>query len=173
MVKKKLFMETTEIESAKTAGEITSILVQAGAAQIAQEYGPDKEITGLRFSLKVQENFWMVVLPARVEPIFKIINGRRENYGQFSKQNMEAKDRLHAKRIAWRQLLRWCEAQLAMVDAGMVQAGEVFLPYVEVSPGVTFFEKVTTDPGRLLAEQTEQPEKPNSDAVDAVFCVAS
>lgn len=169
-MKKKLFMETTEIESYKTAGEITSILVQAGAAQIAQEYGPDKEICGLRFSLKVNGNFWMVVLPARVEPIFKIINGRREAYGQFSKRNMEAKDRQQAKRIAWRQLLRWCEAQLAMVDAGMVQAGEVFLPYVEVAPGVTFFEQVTTDPARLLPKQAE-PQAPENPAkvLDAEF----
>ena len=69
-----------------------------------------------------------------------------------------------AKRVAWRQLLRWTEAQLAMIDAGMAHAGEVFLAYAEVEPGVTFFQKVMSDPGRQIAGHTE-----TEPAVDAQF----
>ncbi len=37
-----------------------------------------------------------------------------------------------AERIAWRQLLRWVQIQIAMIQTGMVDAAEVFLPYMEV-----------------------------------------
>ena len=38
-----------------------------------------------------------------------------------------------AKRVAWRQILRWVQAQLAMIDTGMVKSEEVFLPYAMVN----------------------------------------
>jgi hypothetical protein len=37
-----------------------------------------------------------------------------------------------ARRIAWRQVLRWVEAQLALIETGMVKTQEVFLPYAMV-----------------------------------------
>lgn len=161
-MKKLLFMETTGIEASRTAGEITSLLVQAGAVHIAQEYGDDKEISGLRFSLKVRDKFWMIALPARVDPIFKIINGRRKySYDRTQKADQ---DRQQAKRVAWRQLLRWCEAQLAMVDAGMVEAGEVFLSYAQDKNGVSFFERAITDTSRLIETSKEE-----GSVVDAQF----
>ncbi len=151
-MKKTLFMETTSIEASKTAAEITSLLVQSGAVHISHEYGQDKEICGLKFALKVRENMWTVALPARVDPIFKIINGRRK----FNRNANARDDMAQAKRVAWRQLLRWCEAQLAMVDAGMVEAGEVFLSYAQDKTGVSFFERVVTDQSRLLEAPKEQ-----------------
>lgn len=43
-------------------------------------------------------------------------------------------DRAQAERTAWRQVLRWVEAQMALIDAGMTQTHEVFMPYA-VIPG--------------------------------------
>ena len=43
-------------------------------------------------------------------------------------------DRAQAERTAWRQVLRWVEAQMAMIEAGMTQTHEVFMPYA-VIPG--------------------------------------
>jgi hypothetical protein len=37
--------------------------------------------------------------------------------------------------VAWRQILRWVEAQLALIDTGMVQPQEVFLSYAIVNQG--------------------------------------
>src|SRR4051812_7041453 len=124
---KTLFMETTEISAEKTAAEITSLLVQSGARRLMMECGDNREITGLRFELDVKGNPWICVLPARVEPIFKILNGRRRS--SWDRTQKRDQDQTQSKRVAWRQLLRWVQAQLAMIDAGMVEAGEVFLPY--------------------------------------------
>lgn len=45
------------------------------------------------------------------------------------------------ERTAWRQVLRWVEAQLSMIEIGMVQTHEVFQPYALI-PGTekTMFE---------------------------------
>lgn len=129
-------METTEVSAEKTAAEVTSLLVQSGANQIAMEYSRERRLTGLQFSLIVEGMPVTFALPVRVDPIFKIINGRRRYPGASAKT-----DKAQAERVAWRQLLRWVQAQLAMIDTGMVQPQEVFLPYlVHAGTGQTLFE---------------------------------
>jgi hypothetical protein len=50
--------------------------------------------------------------------------------------------RPQAKRIAWRQILRWIEAQMAFARTGMVKIQEVFMPYIQVSiTGQTLYER--------------------------------
>ena len=48
--------------------------------------------------------------------------------------------RAQAERVGWRQLLRWVQAQLAMIEVGMAQRAEVFMPYIQQADGRTFFE---------------------------------
>ena len=65
---KRLFMETTEIPATKTAGEIVSLLVAAGATQINQLF-TDRRIAGISFCIVVKDREWAYTLPARVEPV--------------------------------------------------------------------------------------------------------
>ena len=44
-------------------------------------------------------------------------------------RNVEAR-RQQATRVAWRILKDWIEAQLALLDTGMVELEEIFLPYM-------------------------------------------
>ena len=136
-----LFMETTEIPVQKTAGDILSLLVRAGATQVSLDY-QDGKIVGMRFTYPVDGFPVAFRLPVRTEPVFKIINGRRtpDTWKQFNRDAMAAKDREQAERVAWRQLLRWIEAQIAMVETGMVKTDEVFLPYVATASGQTLYE---------------------------------
>jgi hypothetical protein len=147
-----LFMETTEIPVQKTSGDILSLLVRAGATQVSLDYQAGK-IVGMRFTYPVDGFPVAFRLPVRTEPVFKIINGRRSPYGQFSRSAMAGKDREQAERVAWRQLLRWIEAQIAMVETGMVKTDEVFLPYVATASGETLYEHfiATGAAQRLLA----------------------
>lgn len=39
-------------------------------------------------------------------------------------------DPAQAKRTAWRQILRWIDAQLALIEVGQASAFEVFMPYL-------------------------------------------
>ena len=126
-----LYMETTEIPAEKTAAQIQALLVRAGASQIATDYDTEGRISGLRFVLipKVPFKGLPFSLPVRVDPVFRHIQSKR-----FGKDRANAKaqqrDREKAERVAWRQALRWLQAQLAMIECGMVEPAEVFLPYL-------------------------------------------
>lgn len=142
-MKQTLFMETTQIPPEKTAGEIVSYLVQSGAREILMQYDGKGKLTGLKFSLDIPKHGTQIfVLPARTEPIFKIINGRRK--WQSDRDDKAAVDHIQAERVAWRQLYRWVQAQVALIQTGMVEAGEVFLPYMEAKDGKTFWEYALT-----------------------------
>lgn len=144
---KTLFMETTEIAPEKSAAEITRLLVVSGARQISMQYAGG-QLSGLSFVLGsgLQEMFFS--LPVRVEPVFQLLNSRRTN-----REVSAEKDWLQAERVAWRQLLRWVQAQLALVDTGMVQAGEVFMPYILASNGRTMWDEFSRT--KLLGASTE------------------
>jgi hypothetical protein len=137
---KPLYMETTEISAERTAGEITSLLVAAGARQIAMDYGDGGKIIGMHFVLLVGGLPYPFKMPVRTASVHKIFKDRRRQTMKWRAQEFEDKDREQAERVAWRQLLRWIQAQLAMVDAGMAQAREVFAPYLLEPSGKTLFE---------------------------------
>lgn len=131
-------METTEVSVERTAAEITKTLVTGGARQLTMDYDGQGNVTGIQFSLQLPEGIVSFKLPARVDPVEKIMLKRRTNY-----MDSKARQRLReqAERVAWRQLLRWVQAQMAMVETGMVQAHEVFLPYtVHPQTKQTLFE---------------------------------
>jgi len=121
-------METTRISASKTAAEIEDMLRLAGARTIAKQYGPAGDITGMTFSLLIGNAEVPFALPVRSS---LLVERLREN--KYGKRNPALSVmqglREQAERVAWRQMLRWIEAQLAMIDTRMVTASEVFLPY--------------------------------------------
>ncbi len=132
---KHLFMETTKIEACQTVGEIQSILGRYGASAILTEYD-NNEVTSVSFKIKLNSNYIPFRLPCRWQPILEKLKSRRKR--KSYKRSIEAQ----AKRVAWRQILRWIEAQLALVDTEMVQIQEVFMPYLQMNTGETLYEKL-------------------------------
>jgi hypothetical protein len=131
---KTLYMETTTIPANRTIGDITARLVEAGARAIRTEYGEGGKPVALCWSMMIHQMPVFFQMPAKIEPLFKYLRQRRRGY-------MGAKDlaRLQeqAERIAWRQLLRWVEVQLSLIEIGMVEYAQVFLPYVQENEGST------------------------------------
>lgn len=127
---KSIYMGTTKVAATKTAGEIMEILRSSGATQASQEWGANGQIVALRFVLPVGSGSALFCLPVRTELLTKKLRG----------------DKQQAERTAWRQLLRWVEAQLAMIDVGMVQAAEVYAPYMETRDGRTLYQLLSQDP---------------------------
>jgi hypothetical protein len=128
MKKKTLFMGTTKIDPHKTEGEIRAALVASGARQIATDYGSGGTISALRFIIPVQGQELAFALPVRSAALVHHLRG----------------DKAQAERTAWRQLLRWVEAQFAMIDCGMVKAEEVYAPYMLQGNGQTLYECLAT-----------------------------
>lgn len=139
-----LFMETTEVPAEKTVSEVTSRLVRAGATSIHTEYNGGK-IAGLAWSMKIGPATLNFKMPARTEPVYKLLASRRRewssSYGdKYFPTDVKTRVWEQAERVAWRQLLRWVQAQLAMIDTEMVKPHEVFMPYMMQQDGLTMFE---------------------------------
>jgi hypothetical protein len=134
-----LYMESTTIDESKTIGEITAALVGAGARAINTEYGPDRRIIAVRFVLNVNGCDAVFHLPAKTEPIFLLLQKQR---APMNRSRKEKEDRAQSGRVAWRQILRWVQAQLALIETGMVEPAEPFSPYMVDNTGRTLYERV-------------------------------
>ena len=135
MKRKSLYMGTTKIGPQQTVGEIISELVKADAISVNTDYKGGK-IIGLRWIMLVDGNAVLFDMPVRIEPVFKAM-------GQHDKDQ--------AERVAWRQLLRWVQAQNAMIDTGMVTPAEVYFAYsVHAPTGKTLFQFAVESKFKLL-----------------------
>ena len=120
-------MGTTSVDPSKTAGEIVSILSRHGATSINQTYESGR-LVGLQWLMaRKGAEPALYSMPARVEPVWSLM--RRKCRGNVSREQ--------AERTAWRLVLRWVQAQFALIETGMVEPAEVFAPYREVAPGKT------------------------------------
>jgi hypothetical protein len=135
MARKALFLESTDIPAERSAGEISTELVSAGARRISTQHDDQGKIVGIDWTLRVGALDQFFAMPARVEPVFEYLKQRAG-----TNRIDAAKTRLKAERIAWRQLLLWVKAQNAMIETGMVKAEEVFMPYALGNDGRTAFE---------------------------------
>jgi hypothetical protein len=139
---------TTKIEVSKTVGEIQEILGRAGAHAVLIEY-KDKSPVALNFQIELQPGRAVTFrLPARWEGVYKVIKADPAIPAKLTNADQ-------ARRVAWRIVKEWTQAQLALVEAGAAELSEVFLPYaVNPQTGHTLFEDFKTD--KLLPEGNHQ-----------------
>lgn len=110
---------TTKVSAGSTVGEIQKLLAKAGAEQVIVRYGKDSEPTSLLFELAGE----MYILPCRSAEVHKKLLRDPNVPGRLSTPEQ-------AFRVAWRILKDWVEAQVAIIQTGMVDAQEVMLPYM-------------------------------------------
>lgn len=148
MKQKSIFMGTTDVPARTSREQIMSLLIESGATNIALKYA-EKRVDGISFSLLTNLGNLCFALPLRIDPIFHLLQGERKR--QVKQHANE--DTAKAEKIAWRQLLRWLEAQMALIDLGMVEQAEVFMPYSVGQNGQTMFEVFKAQ--KLLAAPEE------------------
>jgi hypothetical protein len=68
----------------------------------------------------------------------KPYSARHHGYG--NKEKYEAKFFSQAERVSWRILKDWVEAQLALIESGQAEMGQVFMPYAMNDQGRTMYE---------------------------------
>lgn len=130
-------METTEIAPERSVQQIEDVLARYGAAAVLKEYAAGS-IQALSFKIDVGQKQIPFRLPCRWEAIETMLK-KRSGRTWFSDRDKDSY-REKAKRVAWRQILRWVEAQMALVETGMVKTEEVFLPYIQQPDGRTVYE---------------------------------
>jgi hypothetical protein len=125
---------TTKVDPARTASEITRILAGFRASRIQQEFDDDGDLVSLSFAVRIADAELFYRLPARAEGVLETLkrDGAEPRYCTME----------HAKRVAWRIVKDWIDAQLALVDAGGATVEEVFFPYMLVSAEETVFERI-------------------------------
>lgn len=135
MTKKTLYLEHTTVPASKTIGEITSLLVQAGAAEISTTY-VQGEPAGVRWRMELYGQPAWFEMPVKIDAVFKVMYARKPRQAQTTIEELKTK----ALRIAWRQLLAWTQLQLAMIQIGMAEFGQVFLAYTVGQDNQTVWE---------------------------------
>ncbi|HEX8506914.1 MAG TPA: hypothetical protein VF630_16230 [Hymenobacter sp.] len=133
---------TTKIAPSKTVGEIQGILAKAGCRKIVTDYDEQGEPSALTFMVPMQERPVYFALPCNREGVLKAMTRDR-------KVPRSACTPAQAQRVAWRIIKDWCEAQLAIIEAGQAQLAEVFLPYAVTADGHTLFKAIDSGTGTL------------------------
>lgn len=120
---------TSKVGVYESLGEIQGALAAHGARQIMVEYDGDGKVMALAFSIDSPMGRRAFSLPANVEGVRAVMakQGVRDINGQ-------------AERTAWRNVRDWVLAQMAIIEAGMAQMDEVFLPYLTNGNGQTLYQ---------------------------------
>lgn len=129
----RIFMETTRIDVKRTVNEIQELLSGCGAGVILLEYQSGK-VSALSFKYQVGDQ----LLPFRLPCRWELMMERLKETGRNPKSDDSFEE--WARRVAWRQILRWVQAQMALVETRMVKIEEVFFPYIQTRSGQTIFE---------------------------------
>ena len=142
-----LYMETTKKEPEQTSAEIESLLSQYELTRFMKDY-ENGEVIGCYFTLKINGKDVPIRLPVRWQPIMQMAETGDTKY-------IKPGDEQQAKRVAWRQVYRWIESQLALVDLEMVEIAEVFLPYMMINKKQTLFQHMSENGMKLLIESKD------------------
>lgn len=128
-----LYMETTRIAPERTVSEIQQILMKYGAKAVLMEYELCT-ISAVSFQYVVADQVIPFRLPCRWQEMETCL--RQSGKRPKSDDTFE----VWARRVAWRQILRWIEAQMALIETNMVKVQEVFFPYIVTKSNQTLFE---------------------------------
>ncbi len=137
-------METTKISPEKTIAQIQELLSKHGVKNVMLQYDDLGNISAMSFTLINGQVPYL--LPARHLSLIELSKRERLKY-------LKSNDYDQARRIAWRQVFRWIEAQIAMIEIGMVEMQEVFLPYMMVDDKRTVFQLYKDNGLKLLKEK--------------------
>lgn len=121
---------TTKVDVAFTVGQIQSALAKHGAKRVMIEYDEDCNVSAITFAIMTGSGMQGVRLPADPERVLAVLQ----------RQKIKSADIEQARRVAWRIVKDWLEAQLAILETEMVTIDQVMLPYFVTKSGDTIYE---------------------------------
>lgn len=127
---------TTQVDAYKTVTEIMKLLGSFGAGDIHIKNDNDGNPIALSFSFMVENNMVVFKLPCNYLGVFEVMKKDIKVLNKY-------KTKGQALRVSWRILKDWVQAQLAIIQSKLATMPEVFLPYVVLPNGSTFFEHIS------------------------------
>ncbi len=136
---------TTSIDAVKTASEVQQMLAKSGAKSVALDY-ENGQPSALQFMILFCEQPIYFKLPCNVKGVY-------QSLCRSPKVSRSQRTEAQARRVAWRIIKDWVEAQLAIVEARQAEMTEVFLPYAVANDGRTAFQSFADSKQKLLTER--------------------
>lgn len=134
---------TTKISASKTIGELQEILVEHGADKIVCDYDKERRPSAVTFGLPMNGNMVYFQLPANYQGVLKAMTKDKSIKSTYC--NLD-----QAVRTAWRIIKDWVEAQCAIIEAGLAEMSEIFLPYAITKSGSTLYTEIKNSKSNLL-----------------------
>lgn len=141
---------TTSVAVEKTVSEITGILVTHKARSIQLDYDADGMIEAISFWIETPRGDMSFRLPTNVEAVERVLK-KQAGLGQVPRSQTTP---AQARRVAWRIIKDWLDAQMAILETEMVKFEQIFLPYAVMRDGQYLFDHIMS--GRLLTEGKEE-----------------
>jgi len=146
---------TTTIAPEKSIAEIEANLSMHGATDIHKQYDGQGNIVAISFGINTEHGFLPFRLPAKPEAVRQILIDEKAK-GKLNIPKKTASDIGHARRVTWRIIKDWIDAQIALIEMNMAQIEEIFLPYMLNPQGETLFDALAEDGfKKLLTENVK------------------
>lgn len=129
---------TTKIKASRTVGEIQELLAGAGAKSVLLNYEEGVPVA-VSFLIGTAFGDRGFNLPANAAGVFAVMT-RDANKRQMDRAYASYDQ---AVRVAWRTIQDWIEAQLAIIQAGVVTLDQVMLPWMVDQNNQTVYEEMT------------------------------
>lgn len=145
----------TKVSVKNTVAEIEAILQVHGASAVMKEFesGRIKSVAFKHDNIPFQ-------LPVNVEAVYQYLLDKKQSSRNYNLRypDQAAKVRIHdqAERCAWRNVMFWTKAQLALVEIGMVTVIEVFLGYMLMDGKETLYQRMLTQGLKVLPEAQQE-----------------
>ena len=132
---------STKKAAEESAEEIKTKLMSHGVQDVKFDFGEVVvTIEFLRSKLITKNEMASYKITTKIAPVYKVLKDQ-----EWSGEIKIAITQSQAKRVAWRIVKRWIDAQLAFVETGMLSFDEVFLSYkVDEGTGLSLIEEYQT-----------------------------
>lgn len=137
---------TTSIDPQTTAAECLAILAKYGANHVAISFDGNREPDGLSFAIETPWGSRHFALPINASGTQKALDKAYQDRRVERRHTTPE----HARRVAWRVMKAWLEAQLALIEAGLADLAEIMLPWMKVDQSRTLYAAYQEDQRRAL-----------------------
>ena len=126
---------TTSVDADRSAMECIALLAKHGASKVGLSLGEDRQPDGIDFLISTPFGPRAYSLPVNTTGTEKALL----KAWRAGKIERRFKEPGQARRVAWRVLKDWLEAQLALTEVGYLDLAQVMLPYMHADDGHTVY----------------------------------
>jgi hypothetical protein len=128
---------STQVHVETTLAAIHKQLVAHQAVAILYEYDATRQIDAVSFKIRLGDRELPYRLPPDWRAVLSLLRDDRRVPRRFKTEEQ-------ARRVAWRVVRDWIEAQLAFVDMRQVSLDQVMLPYLQLATGESLYQRLRT-----------------------------